>query len=86
MAFAIGCVFVTAGSAAQIVLTQVVARSAWWKVACQECPGLVRCGGGRSWPRPVPSSIGGAPFALLADALMLTFSVLILRGLRVRET
>ena len=83
--FALGCVFVTAGSAAQIVLTQVVprkrlveahARNALAGSAAEVAgPGLAG----------VLIKLVGAPFALLADAVLLVCSVLILRGVRVVE-
>src|SRR6186713_2051662 len=55
--FVIGTVYTIAGSAAQIVLTQVVARD----------------------------RLVGAPVALLVDAVMVTVSAAILRGVRVDE-
>lgn len=85
VAFAIGCVFVTAGSAAQIVLTQVVPRERLVEAHAKNA--LASSGAEVAGPGVAGALIKlvGAPFALLADALMLTFSVLILRGLRVRE-
>src|SRR6185369_5091557 len=85
VAFVIGCVLVLAGSAAQIVLTQIVprprlveahARNALANSAAEVAgPGLA---GGLI-------RLVGAPAALLADAVLLLTSVTILRGLRVQE-
>ena len=84
--FVIGCVSTTAGSAAQIVLTQVVprarlveahARSALANSSAEVAgPGLAG----------VLIKLVGPPIALLVDALLLMASALILRGVHVQET
>jgi MFS family permease len=84
-AFLIGTVHTTAGSAAQIVLTQVVARERLVEAHAKnafassttEVTGPALAG--------VLIKAAGAPMALLLDAAMLTFSALILRGIRVHE-
>ena len=85
VAFAIGCVFVTAGTAAQIVLTQVVPRERLVEAHAKNA--LASSGAEVAGPGVAGALIKltGAPFALLADALMLLVSVLILRGIRVQE-
>jgi MFS family permease len=85
VAFSIGCVFVTAGTASQIVLTQVVARERLVEAHAKNA--LASSGAEVAGPglAGVLIKLLGAPFALLADALLLVFSVLILRGLRVTE-
>ena len=85
VAFALGCVFVTAGSAAQIVLTQVVPRARLVEAHAKNAlaGSLAEVAG----PGVAGALIRvvGAPLALLADAVLLGISVLILRGLRVHE-
>lgn len=85
VAFVIGLVNVTAGAAAQIVLTQVVARQrlveAHAKNALANSVAEVAGPGAAG----VLIKALGAPLALLADAALLLGSVLILRGVRVRE-
>jgi MFS family permease len=85
VAFAIGCVFVTAGTAAQIVLTQVVPRERLVEAHAKNA--LASSGAEVAGPGLAGALIKmvGAPLALLADALLLLISVLILRGLQVRE-
>ena len=85
VAFSIGCVFVTAGTASQIVLTQVVARDRLVEAHAKNA--LASSGAEVAGPGVAGALIKllGAPFALLADALLLVFSVLILRGLKVTE-
>jgi len=85
VAFSIGCVFVTAGTAAQIVLTQVVPRERLVEAHAKNA--LASSGAEVAGPGVAGALIKltGAPFALLADALMLFLSVLILRGLKVEE-
>jgi len=85
VAFAIGCVFVTAGTAAQIVLTQVVPRERLVEAHAKNA--LASSGAEVAGPGVAGALIKlvGAPLALLADALLLMGSVLILRGLRVNE-
>lgn len=85
VSFAIGCVFVTAGTAAQIVLTQVVPRERLVEAHAKNA--LASSGAEVAGPGLAGALIKltGAPFALLADALMLLMSVLILRGIRIQE-
>jgi MFS family permease len=85
VAFAIGCVFVTAGTAAQIVLTQVVPRERLVEAHAKNA--LASSGAEVAGPGAAGALIKlvGAPLALLADALLLLVSVLILRGLYVVE-
>ena len=85
VAFAIGCVFVTAGTAAQIVLTQVVPRDRLVEAHAKNA--LASSGAEVAGPGVAGALIKlvGAPLALLADALLLLGSVWILRGLRVVE-
>jgi MFS family permease len=83
--FVLGTVNTTAGSAAQIVLTQVVPRERLVEAHAKNAlanssaevvgPGLAG----------VLIKLIGAPFALLLDAAMLITSALILRGIRVNE-
>ncbi|MDD5335227.1 MAG: MFS transporter [Rhodoferax sp.] len=85
VAFAIGCVFVTAGTAAQIVLTQVVPRERLVEAHAKNA--LASSGAEVAGPGVAGALIKlvGAPLALLADAALLLGSVWILRGLRVTE-
>lgn len=85
VAFAIGCVFVTAGTAAQIVLTQVVPRERLVEAHAKNA--LASSGAEVAGPGVAGALIKlvGAPFALLADAVLLALSVFILRGLKVTE-
>ena len=85
VAFAIGCVFVTAGTAAQIVLTQVVPRERLVEAHAKNA--LASSGAEVAGPGVAGALIKlvGAPLALLADAVLLLTSVAILRGLRVTE-
>jgi MFS family permease len=86
VSFVIGCVFTTAGTAAQIVLTQVVPRARLVEAHAKNAlaSSLAEVTG--------PGFAGalirlvGAPLALLADALLLLGSVGILRGLKVHES
>ncbi len=85
VAFAIGCVFVTAGTAAQIVLTQVVPRERLVEAHAKNA--LASSGAEVAGPGVAGALIKlvGAPFALLADALLLLISVSILRGMQIHE-
>ena len=83
--FVIGTVYTTAGSAAQIVLTQVVPRERLVEARARtlassgaEVAGLGFAG--------VLIRLVGAPLALLVDAAMLLFSAAILRGIVVDES
>ena len=83
--FVMGCVHVIAGSAAQIVLTQVVPRERLVEAHARNA--LASSGAEVAGPGFAGALIKtvGAPLALLVDALMLLGSVVILRGLRVQE-
>ena len=85
VAFSIGCVFVTAGTAAQIVLTQVVPRERLVEAHAKNA--LASSGAEVAGPGVAGAliKVTGAPFALLADAVLLAGSVMILRGLKVVE-
>lgn len=85
VAFLLGCCYTIAGSAAQIVLTQVVPRERLVEAHAKNA--LASSG-----PEVVgPAAAGllikivGAPLALAVDALMLAFSAAILKGIRVSE-
>ncbi|HLZ97192.1 MAG TPA: MFS transporter [Steroidobacteraceae bacterium] len=86
VAFVIGAVNTTAGSAAQIVLTQIVPRArlveAHAKNALASSTAEVTGPGAAG----VLIKLTGAPMALLADAVLLLISASILRGVPVRET
>ena len=85
VAFVMGCVYVVAGSAAQIVLTQVVPRERLVEAHARNA--LASSGAEVAGPGFAGAliKVAGAPVALLLDALMLLGSVLILRGVRVQE-
>ena len=85
VAFALGTVFTTAGSAAQIVLTQVVARERLVEAHAKNA--LASSGAEVVGPglAGLLIRIVGAPVALLLDAMMLLWSAWILRGVRVVE-
>jgi MFS family permease len=83
--FMIGTVSTTAGSAAQIVLTQVVPRERLVEAHAKNA--LANSGAEVAGPGVAGALIKltGAPLALLVDAFMLLSSALILRGIRVHE-
>jgi MFS family permease len=83
--FAIGTVYTIAGSAAQIVLTQIVARERLVEAHAKNA--LASSSAEVAGPGLAGALIKlvGAPFALLADAVLLIISALILRGIRVTE-
>ncbi len=83
--FIIGTVHTIAGSAAQIVLTQIVARDRLVEAHAKNA--LANSTAEVMGPGAAGALIRliGAPFALIADALLLAFSALILRGIRVVE-
>lgn len=85
VSFVIGSVHTVAGSAAQIVLTQVVARERLVEAHAKNA--LANSGAEVAGPGVAGALIKlvGAPVALLLDALMLSFSAFILRGIRVHE-
>jgi MFS family permease len=84
--FMIGCVNTVAGSAAQIVLTQIVPRSRLVEAHAKNA--LAQSGAEVAGPGAAGAliKITGAPFALLADALLLLVSASILRGVYSKET
>ncbi len=85
VAFVIGTVATIAGTAAQIVLTQVVPRERLVEAHAKNA--LASASADVAGPGVAGAMIRlvGAPVALLADAVMLTVSVTILRGLKIRE-
>jgi hypothetical protein len=84
--FVIGAVNTTAGSAAQIVLTQIVPRERLVEAHAKNA--LASSTAEVTGPGAAGALIKltGAPAALLADALLLLISASILRGVSVRET
>ena len=82
----IGAVNTTAGSAAQIVLTQIVPRERLVEAHAKNS--LASSTAEVSGPGAAGALIKltGAPVALLADAVLLLISATILRGIGVRET
>ncbi|MBB5204372.1 MFS family permease [Inhella inkyongensis] len=85
VAFVLGTCYTIAGSAAQIVLTQVVPRERLVEAHAKNA--LASSG-----PEVVGPAVAGllikvvgAPLALAVDALMLVFSATILRGVKVTE-
>jgi len=83
--FVIGTVYTTAGSAAQIVLTQVVTRDRLVEAHAKNA--LASSGADVSGPGLAGALIKlvGAPLALLVDAVLLLISAGILRGIPVVE-
>lgn len=83
--FVIGTIYTTAGSAAQIVLTQVVARERLVEAHAKNA--LASSGAEVAGPGVAGALIRivGAPAALLVDAALLLVSAIILRGIRVHE-
>jgi MFS family permease len=83
--FVLGTIYTIAGSAAQIVLTQVVARERLVEAHAKNA--LASSGSEVAGPAFAGALIKlvGAPAALLVDALMLLFSAAILRGIHVHE-
>lgn len=83
--FIIGTVYTTAGSAAQIVLTQVVARDRLVEAHAKNA--LAVSGAEVAGPGLAGALIKlvGAPLALLVDACLLLVSASILRGVTVHE-
>jgi MFS family permease len=84
--FVIGTIATTAGSAAQIVLTQVVARDRLVEAHAKNA--LAISGSEVAGPGLAGALIKavGAPLALLVDAVLLLVSAAILRGIVVDET
>jgi len=83
--FVMGCVYVVAGAAAQIVLTQVVPRQRLVEAHARNA--LASSGADVAGPGIAGALIKavGAPMALLLDGLMVIASVVILRGVKVHE-
>src|ERR1700733_1927941 len=83
--FLIGAVNTTAGSAAQIVLTQIVPRERLVEAHAKNA--LATSAAEVTGPGAAGALIKltGAPLALVADAMLLFTSSTILRGVRVRE-
>jgi MFS family permease len=83
--FVIGVVYTIAGSAAQIVLTQVVPRERLVEAHAKNA--LASSGADVAGPGLAGALIrfAGAPLALLLDAAMLLVSATILRGIQVNE-
>jgi len=83
--FVIGTIFTTAGSAAQIVLTQVVARDRLVEAHAKNA--LASSGAEVAGPGLAGALIKlvGAPLALMVDAVLLIVSASILRGIVVHE-
>jgi MFS family permease len=86
VAFIIGSVNTTAGSAAQIVLTQIVPRERLVEAHAKNA--LASSTAEVTGPATAGAliKITGAPLALLADAVLLLVSSTILRGVPVKET
>jgi MFS family permease len=86
VAFLIGAVNTTAGSAAQIVLTQIVPRERLVEAHAKNA--LATATAEVTGPAAAGALIKltGAPIALLADAGLLLISASILRGVPVKET
>ena len=84
--FVIGAVNTTAGSAAQVVLTQIVPRERLVEAHAKNA--LAQSTAEVSGPGAAGALIKltGAPIALLADAILLLISASILRGVPVKET
>ncbi len=85
VAFLIGFIYTTAGSAAQIVLTQIVPRERLVEAHAKNS--LASSAAEVAGPGAAGALIKltGAPLALLADVLLLAGSAAILRGIRVVE-
>jgi len=83
--FVLGSVYTIAGSAAQIVLTQVVARERLVEAHAKNA--LASSAAEVAGPGVAGAliKIVGAPLALLVDAVLVSISALILRGVVVRE-
>ncbi len=82
----LGCVHVFAGSAAQIVLTQIVSRDRL--VEAHSKNALAVSGSEIAGPGLAGALIKllGAPIAIAFDAILIAGSVMLLRGIRVNET
>jgi MFS family permease len=82
----LGCVHVVAGSAAQIVLTQIVSRDRL--VEAHSKNALAVSGSEIAGPGIAGALIKvlGAPIAIALDAILIFGAVVLLRGIRVEET
>ncbi|MBA3254887.1 MAG: MFS transporter [Burkholderiaceae bacterium] len=83
--FAIGTVYTIAGSAAQIVLTQVVERERLVEAHAKNALASSSAEVAGPGAAGVLIKLVGAPMALLADAMLLAVSAAILRGIQVQE-
>jgi MFS family permease len=85
VAFTLGCVFVTSGTASQIVLTQIVPRERLVEAHAKNA--LASSGAEVAGPglAGVLIKLVGAPWALLADAVLITVSIGVLRGITINE-
>lgn len=85
VAFILGSIYTTAGSAGQIVLTQIVPRSRLVEAHAKNA--LAYSTSEVTGPAAAGALIKltGAPLALLADVVLLWWSALILRGIHVQE-
>ncbi len=83
--FLLGAVYTVAGSAAQIVLTQIVPRERLVEAHAKNA--LANSTAEVAGPGAAGALIklAGAPLALLVDAVLVVVSALILRGIRVQE-
>ncbi|HEX2010495.1 MAG TPA: MFS transporter [Roseateles sp.] len=83
--FVLGTVYTTAGSAAQIVLTQVVGRERLVEAHAKNA--LASSGAEVAGPGIAGALIKllGAPMALAVDAVLVLVSALILRGIKIQE-
>ncbi len=86
VAFVIGTVNTTAGSAAQIVLTQIVPRERLVEAHAKNALASSTAEVAGPGAAGALIKVAGAPLALLADATLLLASASILRGVRVTET
>jgi MFS family permease len=84
--FVLGCVHVVAGSASQIVLTQIVSRDRL--VEAHSKNALAVSGSEIAGPGIAGALIKilGAPIAIAFDALLIFGAVMLLKGIRVEET
>jgi len=83
--FAIGAVHTVAGSAAQIVLTQIVPRERLVEAHAKNSLANSTAEVAGPGAAGVLISLTSAPAALVADAILLSASALILKGLTIRE-
>jgi MFS family permease len=84
--FLIGMVNTSAGSAAQVVLTQIVPRDRLVEAHAKNALASSTAEVSGPGAAGVLIKLTGAPVALLADALLLLVSATILRGVAVKET